>query len=102
MGFGVIYLQTKASDDKNFVAKTERKFEKSIRVNWFSLGDVMQDSSQCTNTRRNVKHLKAGKIDDRVVDGPSESSGIESISQDSSIQACMQDLNNRRANLGVF
>ena len=53
--------------DKNFVAKTERKFGKSIRVDWFSLQvhwqcgtrgevDVTQNSSHCTNTRRNVKY----------------------------------------------
>ena len=29
-------------------------------------GDVTQKSSQRTNTRRNVKCPKAGKIDDRI------------------------------------
>lgn len=73
-------------EDKNFVARTERK--NSIWVDRFSASgamgedDVTQNSSQYINTRRNMKYYpKAGKIDEGVVpmDGPSESSGIESL-----------------------
>ena len=95
--FRIKILKTKASDDQlwekfNFVARTERKFEKSIWVDWFSLqvqysalgdGDVTQNSSQ---RRRNVKLPKAGKIDDRV-DGPSELSVIESKDEDQLMRA---------------
>ena len=57
--------------DKNFVTRTEKKAEKSI-LDWvMGEGYVTPNSSQGTNTRRNVKNPKARKIDDSV-DGPSE------------------------------